>query len=65
MSESRDGTQGSDAQAPAFPHRGEVAPAPVRSGWGVRLAPAGGLVLGLLLGALAWLGALTLWRLLG
>ncbi len=43
----------------------EPAPKPEPRGWTQRLAPSGGLMLGLLLGALVWLAAFTLWRLFG
>jgi hypothetical protein len=42
---------------------GATAPKPERHGWSHRLAPSGGVMLGLLLGALVWLAVFTLWRL--
>ncbi len=43
----------------------QSAPQPERRGWSKRLAPSGGILLGLLFGALAWLAAFTMWRLFG
>ena len=64
MANSRDETRPPDAAL-----ADQAAPRPLlrdpqRRGWSERLAPAGGLVLALLMGALVWLGAFTLWRLL-